>query len=873
MRTYVDSLYTMSRHVGSQAQVSIKPFTPGDLDDGTALFTITQLHTHATSTTSSSCLRHLRHDTYATRKLRQYFELGLAPKQASVSLDADLWRLAEEHAVSPRDVVTYHKALASNRYYRLPRAAVTSLYTRWRNTTSCGEEIADMEAYEQAMASATAWCNDEIQEYRRDHAARLQRDNPPSTTTLEAVGETHPEEPPPSPPPFGFRGVQLTPARWAVVLVPPLAARYAIEAPQSREIIFADASASLATFAVTVVTLYTSVCGAAAPLGFMIVTAMDEELLAAGFRQFQNVMRSLPPPRGGHTLPEVSDSVAWQTGPTLFMSDAEQALRNAWRAVFPGSRQLLCHWHLLRAVWMNLYKHTRDRDILIRVFTKFREMVYSETRENFVEATQAFENTCLVDGLHGFMEYINRQWMREVEAWALYPRLKISGWRGHNTNNVCESQFAIMKDFIFGRVRMSSYPRLIDRLGRCLMDWYQTTLFDRIFDDKLHRMSRYRLSRRSTGRKEKIYLCMPVPRVAQNVWDEVEPIDGASTLYIVGSSSRRGHVHVADLSAAMCSCEQGMSGRICSHQVVAWQKYSESEAGRDKPNPFMYPKWSADDKALFYYIATGRYDMSLVHTDEIIRLCGELQPDDDDSGDDSGDDGGDDGESGDADLRDGQGDTRATNMSLIGNRGSANASPLTTLDGCSENCTDGAHSDATCRCTDEDTIGEPRDAEGICEPDDAGTDDDFAATEENSCSVLELSQRRAIETKLLAAMERHFAAVSAAVDMALQSSDPTFAQDALRALNAVDAGMCPDNPPVQAAYWTKIYQALSFHQPSRVIGKTTHRMGERPAQRGRASTGYSFGTDRGRKRANDAEQDDRRRRQKGMTAEALLTTL
>jgi hypothetical protein len=48
---------------------------------------------------------------------------------------------------------------------------------------------------------------------------------------------------------------------------------------------------------------------------------------------------------------------------------------------------------------------------------------------------------------------------------------------------------------------------------------------------------------------------------------------------------------------------------------------------------------------------------------------------------------------------------------------------------------------------------------------------------------------------------------------------------------------------------------------------------ERPAKRGRASIGYNYGTDRGRKRANDDEQGDRRRRQQGMTAEALLTTL
>lgn len=847
------------KHVMNQAQVSVKPFRDGDLAEGSATFTVALLHTHATSNTKASCLRHLRHETYATRKLKQYFDLGLAPKQASVSLDADIWRLAQEQAGSLQEVVSYHKALASNRYYRLPRAAVTSLYTRWRKTTCTGEILDGMPPYQQALASATAMATgwrDEV----------LQNRHQPPPTPSPPVPDPPLQADPPLPP-LGVRGVQLMESRWALVLVPPLAARYAIEAPQSREIIFADASASLATFAVSVLTLYTSVCGAAAPLGFMIVTAMDEDLLTAAFREFKAILQSLPPPRGGHTLPEVSDSETWQLGPTVFMSDAEQAIRNAWHTVFPGSHRLLCHWHLLRAVWTNLYRHTREREVLVNVFTKFREMVYSETRERFEAAAQAFELACTAEGLHAFVEYINRQWMRDVEAWALYPRLTLRGWRGHNTNNICESQFAILKDFIFGRVRVSSYPQLIDRLCRALMDWYASTIHDRVFDDKLHRTSRHYLSPRSTGRKEKILLCLPVPRLAPGVWESVEQIEGASTLYIVNSSSRRNQVYIADLSAAVCTCAQGISGRICSHQVVAWQKYSESEAGRGKPNPFMFPKWSAEDKALFYYIATGRHGASIVHFDGIINLCcededGGEQSDasdvvgDDDPDDDGANDGGTETERGGG--SDGSKDDSGDNDD--GNDGG-------------DEDDDSGDDDSGDDDSGDDDSGNDHHEDGDYDGDHDGVCSDRSLIA--STSLNESRQREAVATKLLAAKEIFFATVSDAIESALQCSDLTFAEDALRALTTMQAGMCPDKPSVQAAYWTKIHRSLTFQQSGRRIPKTIHQMGERPAKRGRASTWNGGLTNRGRHAATpgDQQQQQREPKRKRMTAEDLLANM
>src|SRR3546814_21104453 len=133
------------------------------------------------------------------------------------------------------------------------------------------------------------------------------------------------------------------------------------------------------------------------------------------------------------------------------------------------------------------------------------------------------------------------------------------------------------------------------------LDWYSTTLFDRIFDDKLNRHTHYTLTTRSTGKAHKVKLCLPVPVPRAADWENVRAVDNMQAVFVVTSLSTANTYHIADLTCGLCTCANGMSGRICTHQVVAWQKFSESPFGVALPTPFFYPNCSPPATALTSY--------------------------------------------------------------------------------------------------------------------------------------------------------------------------------------------------------------------------------------------------------------------------------
>ena len=92
-------------------------------------------------------------------------------------------------------------------------------------------------------------------------------------------------------------------------------------------------------------------------------------------------------------------------GPLIFMSDCDNVLKNAWAEVFPRSKQMLCHWHMMRCVWRHLFIATRDQAALVEQCEPFRSALFSQTKQLFDTHWVRMHDRCKALGLKDFWKY------------------------------------------------------------------------------------------------------------------------------------------------------------------------------------------------------------------------------------------------------------------------------------------------------------------------------------------------------------------------------------------------------------------------------------------------------------------------------------
>ena len=83
------------------------------------------------------------------------------------------------------------------------------------------------------------------------------------------------------------------------------------------------------------------------PLGFLVLTGKDENLIAEGLEELKKL------------LPNNAFFKRGEKGPKIWMTDDDSSLRNALGRVWPDGEKLLCSWHNLQAVfrWLHAGKH------------------------------------------------------------------------------------------------------------------------------------------------------------------------------------------------------------------------------------------------------------------------------------------------------------------------------------------------------------------------------------------------------------------------------------------------------------------------------------------------------------------------------------
>lgn len=501
----------------------------------------------------------------------------MAPKQARVQLDAELHMYAESLTRdAPERMGDLHMRLSADPHFRPTPRQINILYDMWKAVTESGDTVRGMTPYQAALKAGTDWAEAERMRLQEQQAL------------VGPVG-------------WGVRGVYCDSRRWAVVIVPPLAARLHCAAPQSAEMCFADATSSLTTQSDKLVCIYTCASGTAFPLGYLVMSASDTHLLTQTLTAYAELLGSVENCKAFATG-TMNPATGLLAGPNILMTDCELAFKNAWEAVFPHSQQLLCHWHLFRAAWQNLQGVTRAADVLADVYPRFRAMVYARSEQDYVATRLELSRACIQHGVQDFWYYLEGQWFARVDEWVLYKRVNLEGWRGHNTNNVCESQFAVIKDFIFSRRRTASYPQFIQRICCHLQAWYRTTLFDRVFDKSSHGTGSVAKHRRA------FFRCLPEYKNADE--NTCQVLDRTIPLFSVRSSTREELYHTVNLCTGYCTCEYGSSGRVCKHQVLAWRRYIDSlksdEERMNAPCPLRFPSWTDEDRKFFYFLATGR---------------------------------------------------------------------------------------------------------------------------------------------------------------------------------------------------------------------------------------------------------------------------
>ncbi|KAF0293363.1 hypothetical protein FJT64_000941 [Amphibalanus amphitrite] len=219
--------------------------------------------------------------------------------------------------------------------------------------------------------------------------------------------------------------------------------------PDAGEVVFVDASGGMNRHGQRVFLLMCWSPAGGLPLGVIVSTSETEAVVDKAFRLLVGI------------LPDGAFGGRGRRGPLCFMTDDCQAERNALSAVWPEARLLLCTFHVLQAVWRWLHngKHGIDKQHRQAIMALAKQLVYANNEAEIATtmelvATEWGERYPLLD------QYLQGFAARRQE-WALCLRTDVPT-RGHNTNNIVESAFRVLKDSVLYRTRAFNLLQLFD---------------------------------------------------------------------------------------------------------------------------------------------------------------------------------------------------------------------------------------------------------------------------------------------------------------------------------------------------------------------------------------------------------------------------
>jgi len=327
---------------------------------------------------------------------------------------------------------------------------------------------------------------------------------------------------------------------FAVAVLTPLMKR-AHSTAFAKDICFVDSTASCDADNHILTFMLTVTAAGAVPLGVMITDSASAASYFSGFTLLKSV------------LPQ--QSFGGRGYPSVFLTDDSDAERTALQTCWPDADLKLCLFHVPQAVWRWLWseQHKIAKDDRKELMTGFRRIVYcmNECDAN-IAYDEALNSETACEYPH-YQQYLQHWWERR-QLWCLAWRTQQH--RGHNTNNFAEITVRLYKDIILCRAKAYNVVSLIDFTVRVLEDYYRNRLRDfsngrmsaqRLLLEKLHTRASYLTS------------CDQMTDYGDDKYGV--PNSDGTELYIV------------DSSLGCCTCQQGMTGKFCKHQLACMRLF------------------------------------------------------------------------------------------------------------------------------------------------------------------------------------------------------------------------------------------------------------------------------------------------------------
>jgi len=362
----------------------------------------------------------------------------------------------------------------------------------------------------------------------------------------------------------------------------PIMSRVHSMMPQSSELTFCDSTSSLDTEGCSCFILSSSTPAGAIPVGVLITSGESTSVLVAGFKALKKV------------LPTGSFYGKGESGPDIFMTDDSATEKASLKQVFPKSKQLLCIFHFLQAMWRWLWNAKNgisdklERQILMQAVSS---ILYAETEDAMEDSYEKLVNGPYAEKYPKFLVYLNSLYARR-EEWALSYRRNIIT-RGHNTNNYAESGIRILKEHIFLSTKAYNVIQMFTFITRTLELYLQR----RLLSVAHLRMDSF-ISSKFEGLNS---LSIKLDNIVAKSESEFEV-----------KSEKKDLVYWVDLKAGVCSCPHGSNGRLCKHQGAVIRHFKPL-TGRHLSVPV-----SASSRKIYAKLALG--DNLAKRTDFFVSL-------------------------------------------------------------------------------------------------------------------------------------------------------------------------------------------------------------------------------------------------------------
>jgi hypothetical protein len=266
--------------------------------------------------------------------------------------------------------------------------------------------------------------------------------------------------------------------------------------------------------------------------------------------------------------------------PKIVMTDDCQEERDALKDTWKEIITLLCTFHVPQAIWRwlwdsrNKIDHENRKDLMQAV----RALMYSVTEtelninhSKLIEISKSYPQ---------FQKYFEKEYWVRRELWCHFFR-NFAELRGNNTNNYAEATMRILKDIVFSRRKCFNGVAMLDTLVTVLTKYYKRRLMDfscgrRLSTDNLIQ-----------GLLKKGRLIPKTSLIANN-----------DSTYSVQSQKMDNTFYTVDPVCGICSCPQGLTGRLCKHQISIFLNLSIN-----LPN---MPKMNQDTRRTASWLINGK---------------------------------------------------------------------------------------------------------------------------------------------------------------------------------------------------------------------------------------------------------------------------